>query len=542
MLTPSLPLCPAPAEVRLGSLSVEADVLVIALETHRRAVPCPCCGHLSARVHSRYRRALADLPWHGVAVRLVLSSRRFFCDAPACARRIFTERLAATAAPYARRTERLTEALRALAFATGGEGGARLAAVLGMAASPNTLLRRIRDAVLPEPAAPRVVGLDDWAWRKGLRYGTILVDLERQCVLDLLPDREVATVAAWLAAHPGIEVVSRDRAGAYAEAVRRGAPQAMQVADRFHLVKNLGDAVQRILGRYGHLLREVAHEIADATPAAAPPAGSAVAMDAAPPRQSARPLASALEASADSRTRRLARYEQVIALRAAGATLEEIATTLGMGCATVHRWVHTDGFPERAKQRRVADAVADTIRERWTSGCHDATALWRALVADGFIGSKRTVQREIGLLGLTHAPPVRARHLTVRPPSPRHVAWLFGRGDTAGTEDDRAFLTALFARSPALATVRALARRFVQLIHERDAVGFDDWLPAAAETELRGFVRSLQSDATAVRAAFSTSWSNGQTEGQVNRLKLLKRAAFGRAGFAVLRQRVRRAA
>jgi transposase len=542
MPAPSLPLCPAPAEVRLGSLSVEADTLLLTLETYRRAVPCPRCRQPSARVHSRYQRTLADLPWHGVAVRLVLSSRRFFCDSPACPQRIFTERLPATAAPYARRTERLTAALRALAFATGGEVGARLAAVLGMAASPNTLLRRIRDTVLPEPAAPRVVGLDDWAWRKGLRYGTILVDLERQCVLDLLPDREVATVAAWLAAHPGIEVVSRDRAGAYAEAVRQGAPQAIQVADRFHLVKNLGDAVQRILGRHGRLLREVAHDVADTTAASASPAGGQVPTSAAALHRPDRPLASALQASADSRARRLARYEQVIALRAAGATLEEIATTLGMGCATVHRWVHTDGFPERAKQRRLSDAVAETIRQRWTSGCHDATAIWRALVADGFTGSKRTVQREIGLLGLTHAPPVRERHLTVRPPSPRHVAWLFGRDAAAGTDEDRAFLTALCARSPALATVRILARRFVQLTHDRDVAGFDAWLTAAAESELRGFVRRLQSDAAAVRAAFSTPWSNGQTEGQVNRLKLLKRAAFGRAGFAVLRQRVRRAA
>ncbi|MDP9417014.1 MAG: ISL3 family transposase [Actinomycetota bacterium] len=450
------PLSPAPAEVRFERLDVAGSHITIIASTVRVASPCPDCGVPSEAVHSRYTRTLADLPWHGVAVRLVLAARKFFCRAHACPRRIFTERLPGTAAPYARRTGRLTDALRAIGFASGGAAGARLAAALGMAASASTVLRRLRDAVCapdPEPNAVRAVGVDEWAWRKGMRYGTIVVDLERRRVLDLLPDREPETVAAWLHRHPALEVVSRDRAGAFAEAARRGAPQAVQVADRFHLVKNVGEAVQRILARHARVLREVAQELHQQAAASPSPAVPSVLDAAAEHRPSPEAIA-----AAESRSRRQLQYEQVLALRRRGFTLEEIGRRLGMGTATVHRWVHTDGFPERACHRRRADAVAADIRRRWEAGCRNATALWDALRAEGFTGSKRTIQREIVRLGLAAAPPLVEPPLTVRPPSPRHVAWLFGRDDTAGTAADSAFLAALCARSSALSTVRATSR------------------------------------------------------------------------------------
>jgi len=535
-----LPLSPSSTELRFERLDVAGEIITIVAATQQATAPCPHCGTLSRRVHSRYLRTLADLPCQGIAVRLSLQARRFFCSVVGCARRIFTERLPATAAPYARRTERLTEALRAIGFASGGAVGARLAAALGMAVSANTVLRRLRDAVLgtmPAPRAVRAVGLDDWAWRRGMRYGTIVVDLERHRVLDLLPDREPDTVAAWLRRHASIAVVSRDRAAAYAEAARRGAPQAIQVADRFHLVKNLGDAVQRALSRHATVLRDVAHAVA-ATTAPGPAVPPALGAN---PGDVPEPLTTAAASSA-SRARRLVRYTQVVALRRQGATLEEIATTLHMGRATVHRWVHSDGFPERATHRRRADRVAEQIRRHWAAGHRNASALWRQLHAEGFTGTKRMIQREVAYLGLSHERPVQERHLTVNPPSPRHVAWLFGRDDAAGTDADRVFITALCQHSPALATVRDLARRFVQLLAARDIGAYDPWLTEAAQSELRGFARGLRTDDAAVRAAISTVWSNGQTEGQIHRLKLLKRTMYGRAKLDLLRQRVLRAA
>jgi transposase len=411
--------------------------------------------------------------------------------------------------------------------------------VLGLETSATTLLRRIRDAPPPDPPAPRAVGVDDYAFRKGHTYGTILIDLERGHVLDLLPDRTAQTLAAWLQAHPSIEVVSRDRAGAYAEGARQGAPGALQVADRFHLVKNLGDAVERVLSRHSSILAETARTWASGT-GTAPEFPEATG--------ETRPVApsAAQQASAESRARRQVRYQQVMALRTCGASLEEIAASVGLAVTTVHRWVHAGGFPERARHRRGADAVVQRIRKRWEAGCHNATAIWKALVAEGFTGSKRMVQRENAHLGLSRGQSARgavgAVVVAAKPPSPRHLAWLCGREETAGTEEEQTFLRMLCARSPELAQVRDLAQRFVVLLREHDIAGFETWLQAAQTSDLRGFARSLLADAAAVRAAVRTSWSNGPTEGHVNRLKTLKRAMYGRAGFALLKARVLHAA
>jgi transposase len=474
--------------------------------------------------------------------------RKFFCDTAGCSRRIFTERLPTTAAPYARRTKRATDALRVIALALGGAAGTRLAASLGLCASATTLLHAIRSATLPSGESARAVGIDDWAWRKGLRYGTIVVDLERNRVVDLLPDREADTVAAWLEAHPGVEIISRDRSDAYAEAGRRGAPCAMQVADRFHLVKNLGDAVQRVLSHHAALLRDVAEELAATSTEGSPSQGTAT------PDIALKPVTSAeCRASAESRDRRLARYNEVMALRASGTTLQDIATAMKMSLCTVHSWTHSDGFPERARRRRSADAFLDAIRNRWSAGCHNATAIWRTLDAEGFTGSRRTVQREAARLAReTPASGRCAREPVVpraRPPSPRHIAWLFGRDEGVGTEQDDRFIRAICARSPELATVRDLAQRFLRMIHRPDKESnepdgesreqlYDDWLLAARASELRGFARGLQSDDAAVRAALVTPWSNGPTEGHIHRLKLLKRTMYGRANLDLLRFRM----
>jgi transposase len=210
-------------------------------------VPCPLCHVRTARVHSQYTRTLADLPWGAYGVRVQLRVRKFFCDHPACPRQIFTERLPTVAAPWARQTLRLAQLLLAYGLALGGEAGARLAARLGLRSSPAALLRLVQAAPTPATAAPQSIGVDEWAWRRGHRYGTILVNLEDHQVLDLLPERSAERVATWLAQHPTISVVGRDRSALYAEGLRRGAPQAVQVVDRFHLLKNLREAVEAFL-------------------------------------------------------------------------------------------------------------------------------------------------------------------------------------------------------------------------------------------------------------------------------------------------------
>jgi transposase len=238
-------LLPTDDGLRLDDVSIGPDQIIATLEATAPRSTCPACGTWSETIHSLYQRTIADLPWGRQTVRLHLRVRKFFCRQPTCSRRVFTERLPRVVAPYARRTKRLTDVVRLLAFALGGELGARIVERLGMATSPATMLRLIRRTEVVAAPTPRVLGVDDWAKRKGHTYGTILVDLEQHHLVELLPDRTAATLASWLQDHPGVEIVSRDRSGTYAEGAARGAPDAVQVADRFHLAKNLGRSWSR---------------------------------------------------------------------------------------------------------------------------------------------------------------------------------------------------------------------------------------------------------------------------------------------------------
>lgn len=267
-------------------------------------------------------RRVADLPWQGRVVEIRLHARRFRCADPQCRQRIFTERLPGTVQPKARRTARLGESQLVIGFAVGGEPGSRLSRKLAMPISCDTLLRMIRATGFEPPDAPRVVGIDDWAWRKGQRYGTIICDLERNRVLDLLPDRNANTVPSWLKRHPGIEVIARDRAGVYAEGARRGAPDATQVADRWHLLQNLGEALRLALSRHRKAVSAVGKAMMaemsgddDANPE---------------PSVETSPKLDGLRRS--RRNQRSELYAEVLDLR-----------TTGMSVRTVERWLATGG-------------------------------------------------------------------------------------------------------------------------------------------------------------------------------------------------------
>ncbi len=506
------------------------DVTLVATSTAQSAC-CPLCHRRSHRVHSRYRRRVADLPCAGRAVTLLIRARRFFCPTPDCPRKTFRERLPALVAPGARRSHGLCAALTAIGFALGGEAGRRLAMLLGMPTSADTLLRLICTAPPVAAEAPCVLGIDDWAWRKATRYGTILCDLERHRAVDLLPDRSADTVAAWLKAHPSVTVIARDRSDLYADGATRGAPDALQVADRFHLLKNLGDALERFLQQKRALLRQAA-----ATTVAPLPT----------PRL--QPWQERLEReSAQRHAPWIARYERVIALRAKDAAITDIAREVGIGVTTVYRYLRLGCPPERKQYRRrrtPLDPYKEHLLRRWEEGCHVATRLWREVRAMGYTHSYTNVSRFLARLRL----PVGQRQSIYREhgtadkaPTPRHVALLFVRRTADLTDEQRATVERVCAADAAFAGAYRLTQDFATLLREREGERLDAWIAAASASgvaEVRRFAQGLLPDIEAVRAGLTLEWSNGQTEGQVNRLKTLKRQMYGRAGFVLLRQRL----
>lgn len=521
---------PAPGELELISLAPDAHGLTVHVRAKRRSVPCPDCGESTGRVHSRSSRTLADLPWHGTAVRLRVQTRRFFCPAVDCERRIFAERLCGTAAKYARRTFRHAESLRAIALALGGEAGSRLTRHLAVGVSADTLLRRIRAGVRPTAkVSPRVVGVDEWAYRKGRNYGTILVDLERSRVVDLLAERSSEAFAAWLERHPGVEIVTRDRSGIHAEGASRGAPKAVQVADRWHLIRNLTDAVERALvGRSG-LLRQAAASLT--------PVPREEPLPPAP-----RPPTRAERAKASRREARLRRYEEVAAVLRRGVSKRQIAHTVGLSRGTVVRWLAAGSFPER-RERPPVSSILDPyhayLERRFSEGCHNATQLWREIRREGYAGSRTPVQGYVQRLrrGLPRSSTPR-----IRRPSVRKCAWLLVLDESELAADQSAFIAALSSLCPEIQAMRVHALEFRRMLRERDPQALGPWVEAARRSLLRRFAAGIHSDAAAVRAAITLPWSNGPVEGQVNRPKMLKRQMYGRAGFDLLRERVLHAA
>jgi transposase len=529
-------LSPCPAEVRVERLLAKADHIVLTLRAVRRTVACPGCARPSSRIHSYYERRLADLPWNDVPVRIQLLTRRFFCDNQDCPRRVFTERLPETTETYARRTLRMEQALRWLGLALGGAAGARTAQRLGLVVSGDTLLRHLRRMPLaqkPTAMAPRVLGLDDWAWRKGQRYGTILCDLERRRVVDLLPDRQSSTVTEWLRDHAPPEVISRDRAGAYAEAARQGAPHAVQVADRFHLVRNLREALEHVLERHSTVIEEAFWQ--STPPPVSPPLT-------APPNST--PTRSQ-QLSRQRRQRRFERYQQVIALHQSGVSQRAIAMQLGMERKTVRHWLRAEQFPERQipQRRSSVDRWLSHLEKRWADGCHNRSQLWRELQAQGIDFTPGTLRRwfrvRLGVRGrlsqTSHSPP-RKR------PSPRQTSALLLGLVPNPNPSQESFAQTLCALSPEIAMTVELAKQFRRMMQERDASAWLPWRKAARKSPLHRFAVQLQRDEAAVCAAFTLPWSTGPVEGHIHRLKLIKRQMYGRAKLDLLRIRVLNAA
>jgi transposase len=557
MSVPDL-LFPLPGCV-VNQTTTTDSILLIDGHPSTDVATCPDCHALSTHVHSRYTRQLRDLPVVEQPVRLRLLVRRFRCLTPSCARQTFVEGLPELARRHAQRTVRLTEAVRGLGCEAGGEAGARMATRLRMPVSGDTVLRMVRSPSTSTQSTPRVLGIDDFALRKGRVYGTVWVDLERPRPVDLLPERTAEAVASWLYAHPGVEVIARDRAQDSARGATEGAPGATQVVDRFHLLCNLSEVLTRYLQRMAPTLRRTLADAAAASPSpseemveettgsrepracepSVPTAPVAMSPSSPVPRYGRHPR---LEQTQEARqAERAHRYQQMQTLRARGQSIRQIAKACGVSRHTVRNWLRAGTLPPDQRGYRGGgklDPYVVYLQGRLLEGCTNQSRLWREIREQGFTGTRSLVAKWLNAHGPARTGTPQGTPL-VLPPA-RRLAWLLMQDEQTRTVDEQRLWSQL-QQNTELVQMQALVQQGRAMICQRHPEVLDPWLQACQSSgiaELKNFVGVLQQDDEAVKMALTLPWSTGPVEGHINRLKLIKRSGYGRMKLDLLRQRV----
>ncbi|MEO8397475.1 MAG: ISL3 family transposase [Chloroflexota bacterium] len=536
---------------RISSVENTDDRLIISAAAKSCRARCPDCQVMSRAIHSHYLRSPRDLPVSGKRVRLVLAVRRFRCRNAACSRTIFCERLPRVVAVSAQQSVRLATALEKLSLALGGQAGARQSAWLGIPTSPSTLLRSLRRYEVPALPTPRVLGVDDFALRRGRVYGTLLVDGETHRPVDLIRERTAEALCTWLQAHPGVEVITRDRSTEYSRGATLGAPTARQVADRRHLLVNLREALERVLDR----LRTEIQASLLRTPTQAL-VSSMTIYD----RERRRGTQDQTKQQA-SRARRYALYAQVKALQTQGRAILQIARELNISRQTVRKYMASDLFPDyphTKRQKSMLDPYVTYLQQRWNAGCHNTQQLWRELQSQGFSGSSRSVWqwaalRRPPLPAQLGRPPARPVEVFTPPtpqltpaslPASRRLVW-FLLLPSSELDEQQQHLRAHLRQLPQIQQAFALAHQFLAMVRQRMPTVLAPWIEACRSSgiaELKSFAEGLLRDFPIIHAALELPYSNGLTEGHVNRLKTIKRMMYGRASFDVLRRRVLAAA
>jgi transposase len=498
----------------------------------------------STSYHGSKIRVLQDLPVQGSPVSLRLRQIRWRCRNPRCSQKTFVNPLAQSAPRFARRTRRVTDVALLLVHATGGRPAERLMRRLGLPQSDDTMLRSLKrqTANRGDPTPVRVVGIDDWSWLKGTTYGTIMVDLERREVLDVLADRSADGTAAWLARRPGVEVVSRDRCGLYAQAAMRGAPQARQVADRFHLIQNLRQSIQQQLSRAP--LQHEPFVPGEMEPEPRQPQPGLIHRYGQPEVTEHQRLA-----SAGRRAAQRSRFDQLKVLQAAGKGSSEIVRETGLNWRTVTKWTRLDILPERrimAPKPTTPNRFRKYLARRWAEGCTFGRQLLAEIRPLGYTGSLTHLQRLLRTWRQAHFAALAGAPLPPASVLPQTISCVVAaalcikpRGLLTAPQAEKVDL--LKCSSPDFATMRQLVMRFRGILRGRDTDKLSTWLDDARASGihcLRQFALKARQNLAAVRNAVTERWSNGQTEGQINRLKTLKRAMYGRAGIDLLRARM----
>ena len=503
-----------PNGLAVESVSDSVDSIILVVRSEAGMAKCPLCGARSRRIHSRYDRQVADLPCAGRQIRLRVNVRRFVCEVSHCRRRIFAERFdEATLLVRSRRTRRLDHIVHHLGIALGGRPAANFAKRLMLPVSNDTVLRVVRAQTRPRPEPLNVVGIDDWAYRRNYSYGTIVCDLERRRIVTLLPDREVATVQAWLADHPNIKVLSRDRGGGYGEATSRALPCTIQVADRWHLVENASAA---FLSAVRKSMRPIRAAIGATT-------------------INPELLTSAERLQYEGYLRREQTNAAILALAKDGVAIKQIVRKTGYSRGLVRQVLRGNtGDVFRVRQSSL-DAYLPELHAQWASGCHNGSELWRRLKSDGFRGSIRVVNE--WAMRRRRAEKASDQQLQ-KVPSARTIARLMTTARDYMSKADTVTIAAIETGVPNLVDARTLTGRFQTMIRARAEDDLRPWIAAASQSLIASFAAGISKDISAVRAALTQPWSNGQTEGQITKLKLVKRQMYGRAKIDLLQARL----
>src|SRR6266487_3400846 len=469
-----------PSTLDLDSIEVHEQTVLIHLHTTSLTARGPRCGTAGSRVHSRYQRTVADLAFGGRSLALKLLVRKWICPEALCSQHIFAERFPELVQHYARMTDRLIKALQSTGVLTNGADAAQIASSFGMPTTAKTIIRRVLQLPLPSEGSVHKVGIDEWAWKKGHHYGTILVDLEKRRVVQLLADRSVETSTAWLRKHPEIDLVSRDRGQIFREAATEGAPQAKQVVDRYHLQKNFAEALEKFFRKQERVLKKAT----GGSTGKAPPAER---------------LAVPEKVSQERRARhrqRVSLHKRIWKLYREGYHKEQIAQVVGVSSRSVYRALEQETPPpprRRSRSSSIVDPYLSYLASRWNQGCHNVARLYKEIVAQGYTGTRRTLEMRLRPFRPKGARPVSKQTIIWdKPPSPRGVALMMVRPTQSRTREQTAYLKQLVQSDSTIAVVFTLAQDFGRLLRKHEGqVRLEQWkavVRASGIAELIAFV------------------------------------------------------
>jgi transposase len=551
MVIPSF-IIPPGLKLSKAVLVNQAPGLLIAAVSAQKRSACPCCGKLSKSVHGFYDRSLCDLPVSGKAVRVILRVRKFFCKNRNCTRIVFTERFDDQIKPYKRCFSRSADLVRSVGTELGGNRGAALCKAIGHPISPSTVLRTLKGiSISVRPLTSGVIGVDDWAYKKGRNYGTIIVDLIDKEVVDLLPDREADTLEAWLKAHPEVHTVSRDRASAYALGVRNGAPAAIQVADRFHLLVNLKDAFQRSLRKHSTVIKKCFEEIGTGQESALETEDKK-GKNEEPPKATETPTLSFRTEERGPMVGNVGpdrqfKFQKAKELHQKGYGIKTIAKQLKAGRKTIRKYLASEHLVSREVNRsrtmtNFGDFETDLVRLYKPNTTY--LELFNRISEMGFNGKYTQFCQRMNTL-INDGETAKTRKDRLLPILKPAKTWSLSKlafiaMAKTGTlkEEEQKYLDLLLQKSPEIKRSTVMAHSFRQLFVAKAEGSLAEWikLAVAEGSPLKGFAKGISQDYEAVNQAVVSTISNGQVEGQVNKLKTIKRRMYGRAGFELLRK------